>query len=151
MSGLPGCVHEMIHRHPTKSVEQIAEECGVSASCAYKWALPTDGDDAQGRQIPAIKLALATRATGNFLGLDYLEQMVGRAAHVLPVLPSLPGDLTAALLSSVREAGDVAREGAVALASGIPSKRASEALGKEIAEAIRALVALDAARKAVGK
>jgi len=111
---LKSILYEIIHKHPEKSLEQLAEEVGMSPSYLTRAALP-DKDDvenpdlATGCRFPLKKLIPITRASGDFRLLDHIESALGRVAFELP--KNRPGmeKLYAELSKSIKEFGELVR------------------------------------------
>ena len=109
---LKDILYDMIHRHHTKSLEQIAEEIGMSNSYLARAALPdkdtVDNPDlATGVRFPLKKLIPLIRATDDFQLLDHIEVTLGRVAFSLPRRhPETTQELHQQLSDSIKEFGE---------------------------------------------
>lgn len=107
---LKDAIYKMIHQHPSKSLEAIAEEIGMAPSYLNRAALPDpdiDDRETSGVRFPLKKLIPLTRATDDFSALDYIEQALGRAAFAMPVPGASLRCLHSHLVRSVSEFGDL--------------------------------------------
>ena len=142
MQDLKTHLHGTIHRHAAKSVPQIADDLGISASYLYRAALPCEGETATGCRFPLDLLIPLVRSTGDYQVLDYLEAAVGRVAIVLPSGAAGTRELAGQVCKAVREFGDVAREAGNAIADGAVTKREAAAVEREGLQLVREVCAL---------
>ncbi len=139
---LKEALHDTIHRHPTLSVEAIAEELNMTASYLNRAALPdkdTEGDQASGVRFPLKQLVPLIRATGDYSTLDFIERKLGRVAF------ELPKDITASTLpmDSIKAAAEFGElMGAIeqSVKDGQLSRAEKERIEKEGWEAVRAII-----------
>ena len=144
---LKSILYDIIHKHPRKSLEQLAEEIGVSASYLTRSALP-DKDDADnpdlatGCRFPLKKLIPLTRAASDFRLLDYIESSLGRVAFELP--KARPGlvKIHRELSKSVKEFGEFVRAVGDSMHDGRITAAKREQCRKEGYELIQAVALL---------
>ncbi|GAB4287126.1 MAG: hypothetical protein Kow0098_03220 [Ignavibacteriaceae bacterium] len=65
-----------------KTIQEIAEECGVSDSTIYRWN--KDEDSTSFADLPCRRLRQFMEATGSLAVLDYFERKFNRIALSLP-------------------------------------------------------------------
>lgn len=111
---LKQALHDTLHRHPTLSVEAIAEELDMSASYLYRAATPdpdTDGESASGVRYPLKQVVPLTRITGDYQVMDLLEYQLGRVAIPIPRNDTQPPELTQVnALKAVVKFGELMKE-----------------------------------------
>lgn len=141
---LKDALYHMIHRHPTKSLEAIAEEIGMARSYLTRAALPDpdiDDRETSGVRFPLKKLIPLTRATGDYAALDYIERALDRVAVPVPQVSS--GDcaeLSDHAIKAAAEFGDLMREAHAALADGKITRYEREVIAREGYEAVQAIM-----------
>ncbi len=151
MTDLKTHLHATIHRHPAKSVPQIADDLGISSSYLYRAALPCEGETATGCRFPLDLLIPLVRSTGDYQVLDYLEAAVGRVAIALPSGTAGTRELALQTCRVVKEFGETASAAGAAIADGKVTRREAEVVEREALEAVREIMALVEAVKAAVK
>ena len=139
-------VYIMIHRHPSLSVEAIAEQLGMATSYLYRAATPDPdmaGPDASGVRFP-LKLAVPlTKITGNFLLLDTMEQLCGRVAVPIPQPSGLSiADLQSGAIKAAAEFGDVMQEIHISMKDNSISAQECKRITDECWQAIQSIMEL---------
>jgi AcrR family transcriptional regulator len=79
---LKEAIYQTIHRNSNKSINDIAEECGLSASSLYRYC--ADEETTSHAELPLRNLLSILNSTNNDCILDYLDARRGRIAFNVP-------------------------------------------------------------------
>ena len=79
---LKEAIYQTIHRNPNKSINDIAEECGLSSSSLYRYC--ADEETSSHAELPLRNLIPILNSTNNDCILDYLDARRGRIAFKIP-------------------------------------------------------------------
>lgn len=139
-------LYNTIHRHPTLSVEAIAEQINMTTSYLYRSALPdpdTDGPKASGVRFPLKQVVPLMRTTGDFQVLFTICEQVGYAAIPIPeTINCSCEDLQCKAIEAAAEFGDLMKEVQEATKDGKYKAHEQERVEKEGWEAIRAIMSV---------
>lgn len=79
---LKEAIYQTIHRNVGKSIDDIAEDCGISASSLYRYG--ADEETSSHAELPLRKLLPILNSTDDDSILDYLDARRGRIAFNIP-------------------------------------------------------------------
>lgn len=136
-------LYRTIHRHPTLSVQAIAEEIGMSVSYLYRAVTPDaeiNGDSASGVNFPLKRLIPLIRATGDYQVLDYIERQLGRIALPLPPVSATIADVRDQCMHATGEFGRLMEHTAQSLADGKVTVEELEAVEQAAYVAMQAIM-----------
>ena len=139
-------LHDTLHRHPSLSIESIADQLDMAPSYLYRTALPdmdTDGERASGVRFPLKQLAPLIRVTGDYQVLDQIEWTLGRVAVQMPDCKQRSiKDIQSTALDATVRFGNLIKEIQISIEDGDISQDEQERIDKAGRKLIQEVVSL---------